>query len=158
MIEREKRWKLNGEFPKDKSKEVKRIQQTYFNFNPDIRVRKITQNNNDTFFHTVKYNLKDGNREELEHRISKERFDKILETTNKKPVTKDRYIIDLENGLKAEIDDFLDNENIIIEVEFPTEELMNNFVKPDWFGEEIKNNKSFSIQMFNRINNISLWN
>lgn len=160
MIEREKRWKLKGEIPKDKIKDKYTITQTYANFNPDVRIRNITdKNGKDTFFHTVKYNLDDGTREELEHRISKERYDRINKTLNdKKPVIKDRYLVELDNDLVAEIDCFLDTGDIIIEVEFPNENVQNSFAKPDWFGNELKNKQNFSIELFKKINNMnSIW-
>jgi adenylate cyclase len=160
MIEREKRWKLKSDPPSSQIKDKFTISQTYANFSPDVRVRKITDSNNqDTYYHTVKYQLKDNIREELEHRISKERYDRIFEVINKKPIIKERSLVDLDNGLIAEIDCFLDTGDKIIEVEFLTEESMNVFVAPDWFGEELEENKSFSIEVFSRINKIkfSLW-
>lgn len=161
MIEREKRWNLkpNTSVPTDSIKDKFTITQTYANFNPDIRIRKISRNDSEEFYHTVKYILpKNNEREEIEQRISKERYDRIFEAIDKKPVVKERTIIDIGDGLVAEIDEFEDG-SIIIEVEFPTVELMQEFEKPDWIGNEIKSNKSFSYLMFAKINNIniSIW-
>jgi len=162
MIEREKRWKLKGDVPTDAIKDKFIITQTYADSkNPQIRVRKITRDNFEEFYHTVKYQLDNKNeREEIEQRISKERYDRIFEVINKKPVVKERTIVDISNGLVAEVDKFEDS-NVVIEVEFPTVEIMNEFEnnKPDWFGDEIKSNKSFSYLMFAKINNIniSIW-
>lgn len=160
MIEREKRWKLKSDPPSSQVKDKFTITQTYANFSPDVRVRKITDSDNkDTYYHTVKYQLKDNTREELEHRISRERYDRIFEVINKKPIIKERTIVELDDNLIAEIDNFLDTGDKIVEVEFSNEESMNNFIIPDWFGKELKENKSFSIELFSRINKIkfSLW-
>jgi len=160
MIEREKRWKLKSDPPSSDIKDKYTIEQTYANFSPDVRIRKITSSDNqDTYFHTVKYQLQDNTREELEHRISKERYDRIFEVIGKTPVVKERTIIELSDSLVAEMDCFLDTGDTIVEVEFPSEESMNDFVAPDWFGKELEKNKSFSVEEFCRINNIkgSLW-
>lgn len=157
-LEIERRWKLKGEIPED-YKEKKTIEQVYAHFSPDVRIRKLAKDESITFFHTVKYQLKDNTREEMEHRISKDRYEKIFEVIDKKPVIKDRYVIELDNGLHAEVDHFLDTDDKIVEVEFPNEETMNNFEKPDWFGTELKKNKSFSAMVFAKINNMnkSVW-
>ncbi len=162
MIEREKRWKLNSNspIPTDAIKDKFSITQTYANFNPDVRIRKINRDNSEEFYHTVKYSLpKTNEREEIEQKISKERYERIFDAIDKKPVIKERIIVDIGNGLIAEVDKFEEDNNIVIEVEFPTIELMQEFIKPDWFGEEIKSNKSFTYSMFAKINNIniSIW-
>ena len=163
MIEREKRWRLSGNIPTDSIKDKFLITQTYAESkNPQIRVRKISRQDSDEFYHTVKYQLENKNeREEIEQRISKERYDRIFEAIDKKPVIKERTIIDIGNGLIAEIDKFEEDNNIVIEVEFPTAESMQEFEqnKPLWFGEEIKSNKSLTYSMFAKINNIniSIW-
>jgi CYTH domain-containing protein len=161
MLEIEKQYKLNGDIPKDKLKSQYYIEQVYSNIasntSPDVRIRKITDiNGKETYFHTVKYIINTKNiREEIEQSITKEQYDRIFEFIDKKPVIKNRYLIDLDNGLIAEVDHFIDTNKIIIEVEFPNEESMNNFnsIKPDWIGDEIKNKQSYSVFVFSKINN-----
>ena len=160
MLEIEKRYNLNGDIPKDKIKSQYNIEQVYSNIasgiSPDVRIRKITDiDGKESYFHAVKYILKNNIREEIEQSITKDQYEKIFELINKKPVIKDRYLVDLDNGLVAEIDDFINENKIIIEVEFPNEDDMNNFtkVKPDWIGSEIKNKQSFSVFAFSKINN-----
>lgn len=159
MIEREKRWKVKGTIPVDKIKDKFIIEQTYANINPDVRVRKISKDNSNEFYHTVKYKLKNNEREEIEQKISKERYERIFSSINKTPVVKERTIIELEDGLIAEVDKFLDTGDILVEVEFPTQESMKNFIKPEWFGNEIKMSNSFSYLVFAKLNNIhiSIW-
>jgi CYTH domain-containing protein len=154
MLEIEKRYKLIGDIPKDKIKSQYRIEQVYSNISPDVRVRKITDiDGKESYFHTVKYILKSGVREEIEQSITEEQYDRIFEIINKIPVIKDRYLINLGNSLVAEIDHFIDTNKIIVEVEFPDETTMNNFIKPDWIGSEINNKQSYSVFVFSKINN-----
>jgi CYTH domain-containing protein len=161
MIEREKRWKINNinNIPTDKIIDKFTITQVYANFKtPDVRIRKISRENKDEFYHTVKYQLKNNEREEIEQKISKERYERIFDTIDKKPVVKERTIIDIGDGLHGEVDKF-ETGDIVVEVEFPTVESMKNFEIPSWFGSEIKKNKSFSYTIFAKINNItnSIW-
>lgn len=159
MVEIEKRYKLKSKkeldlIPKENIQTKKYIEQVYSNFNPDVRIRKIEQDNQPIeYYHTVKYFLKNNQREELEQSITKEQYNKIFDIIDKNPLRKNRYLIDIKNGLIAEVDEFLDTEDTIIEVEFKNENQMNNFIKPDWFGEEIKDKRSFSLEIFININN-----
>lgn len=161
MIEREKRWRLKGNIPSDKIVDKFIIEQTYAtnNSNPSIRIRKITRNESEEFSHCVKYSLpKTNEREEVEQKISKERYNRIFEVIDKKPIIKERTLVDIGDNLIAEIDKFNETGDIVIEVEFPTVESMNSFSSPDWFGSIIKE-KSFSYSVFCKINNInrSVW-
>lgn len=165
MLEIEKRYKLNGDISdilKDKIKSQYRIEQVYSNIAsgtspaPDCRIRKITDTDGEeSYFHTVKYIIKKGIREEIEISITEEQYNKIFEFIDKKPVIKDRYLIDLDSGLTAEIDYFPDINETIVEVEFPNEQVMNDFinVKPNWIGQEIKGKQSYSVYVFSIINN-----
>ncbi len=161
MIEREKRWKLkpNTFIPSENIVDKFLITQTYASYRPDLRIRKITRDNKDEFTHCAKYFIKDGDREEVEQKISKERYERIFKSINKKPVIKERTVIDIGEGLYAEVDDFQDSDDIVVEVEFKNKEQKDSFVPPLWFGEEIKSNKSLTYSMFAKINNIniSIW-
>jgi adenylate cyclase len=156
-MEIEKRYELKGDIPIDKIISKKYIEQVYSNINPDVRIRKIEQDENVQYFHTVKYKTEDKNsRIEIEQNISKEDYIKIFQLINKNPVRKNRYIIPIDDCLIAEVDEFLDINKIIIEVEFESEEQMNEFsksIKPNWFGDEIVGKQSFSVQVFSQLNN-----
>jgi len=159
MIERERRWKLNGEIPTENIIDKFIIEQTYANVKPDLRIRKITRDDKDEFTHCAKYFIEDGDREEIEQKISKERYERIFKSINKKPVIKERTVIDIGEGFYAEVDSFIDTGDIVIEVEFKTKEQKDGFLPPNWFGEEIKSNKSLTYSVFAKINNIniSIW-
>ena len=159
MIERERRWKLKSSFPTENIIDKFIIEQTYANVKPDLRIRKITKENKEEFSHCVKYYIEDGDREEIEQKISKERYERIFKTIDKKPIVKERTVINISEGLYAEVDNFLDTGDVVIEVEFKNKEQKDGFSPPSWFGEEIKSNKSFSYKVFAKINNInnSIW-
>ena len=60
-------------------------------------------------------------------------------------IKKSRYKIPAENDLVYELDIYHDNLDglMVVEVEFANEELANNFVKPNWFGREVTDNKDY---------------
>ena len=113
-----------------------------------IRIRDIKENypeNKQTYIYTLKTksDIKDksniGNRYEIENEISKEEFENLIKNKISNIIEKTRIKIPIGNNLKAEIDiyyDYLEG-MLTLEVEFPNEELANNFQKPDWFGEEL---------------------
>jgi CYTH domain-containing protein len=154
MYEMERRWKLKGQIPKDNIIRQMYIEQCYSNLKtPDVRIRKLVENDKESYFHTVKYKTDTKNsRIEIEQSIDKETYDEIFDIINKKPVKKNRYIVEISDEIYAEIDEFLDSNDIVVEVEFPDEEMMKNFEKPDWFGKEIKEKYSINHDVFSKIN------
>ena len=113
-----------------------------------IRIRNIKEiypENKQTYIYTVKTkgDIKDtsniGNRYEIENEIDKELFDKLIKNKISNIIEKTRIKIPIGNNLKSEMDIYYDYLEgfLTIEVEFPTEELANNFQKPDWFGKEL---------------------
>lgn len=130
--------------------EKKVIEQGYLCTNPIVRIRK---SNND---YILTYKSKFGIDEkldklakvcnEVEVPLTESGYEHLKEKIDHKLVTKTRYIIPLENNLKAELDIFSGHlEGLtIVEVEFPGEEEILSFVEPDWFGEEVSQDKRFS--------------
>ena len=113
-----------------------------------IRIRNIKEiypENKQKYIYTVKTkgDIKDtsniGNRYEIENEIDKELFDKLIKNKISNIIEKTRIKIPIGNNLKSEMDIYYDYLEgfLTIEVEFPTEELANNFQKPDWFGKEL---------------------
>ena len=136
-VEIERKWLIHT-IPFDPGDyECLEIEQGYLSSSPTVRVRK----ENDNFYLTYKgagysdsiahteYNLP-LDRESYEH--LREKADGIL-------ITKKRYLIPMENGLKTELDVFgPPYEGLIIaEVEFSSEEEALSFTAPDWFGEDV---------------------
>ncbi len=161
-MEIEKRFKINGDIPFDLVTSRIYIEQTYSSImdkhgKPDVRIRKSLTDKGTMYTHTVKYNTDSKNtRIELEQDISDEVYNEIFDVIDKKPLRKNRYIVPIQDGLVAEIDEFLDKDIIVIEVEFETEDEMNDFTKrqkPDFFGDEIVDKKSLNSMIFSQINN-----
>lgn len=99
----------------------------------------------DLYFHTIKRDMNSNSREETEKRITKEEFDKLWKLTEKKRVSKKRYIIPFKQGLKIELDVFeAENTGLILaEVEFDTQEEAEKFIKPQWFDEDVTENSKY---------------
>ena len=108
--------------------------QGYLNTAPVVRVRK----ENDDYVLTYKgsgllshseYNLP----------LNKESFEHLLKKCDGIIISKSRYKIPIENNLTAELDIFkgdLDSLKLV-EVEFDSVEEANNFIPPEWFGEDV---------------------
>ena len=108
--------------------------QGYLNTAPVVRVRK----ENDDYVLTYKgsgllshseYNLP----------LNKESFEHLLKKCDGIIISKSRYKIPIENNLTAELDIFkgdLDSLKLV-EVEFGSVEEANNFIPPEWFGEDV---------------------
>lgn len=115
-----------------------KIKQGYISSTPPVlRIRQ----KNDKYEITKKLPLKPGDwssSEEINIPLTKEEFDKLFVLTEKS-LQKTRYLIPLENNLTAELDVFEQELNGLswVEVEFISEEEMNSFKKPNWFGKDI---------------------
>ncbi len=105
-----------------------------------LRVRK----SNEKYYLTLKMWVDAGsvaalvNREE-EFPITREAYEHLIAKADGNRITKTRYRIPLEDGLVAELDCFHGKlEGLcFVEVEFPSVEMSELFVKPDWFAEEV---------------------
>ncbi|MBP9817893.1 CYTH domain-containing protein [Candidatus Shapirobacteria bacterium] len=115
------------------------IEQGYIS--DDERVRR----HGKVFTHTMKKDMGNGYREETEKVISKEEFLGYWDKTVGKRIKKKRYIVPLTGEIKAELDVFEEkNEGLtFVEVEFPNEEEADNFIKPDWFGDDVTLEKKY---------------
>ena len=78
-------------------------------------------------------------REEYNLPLTKEAYEHLRPKTDGILISKTRYILPLEDGLKIELDLFdAPYETLrLAEVEFPDEEAANRFVPPAWFGEDV---------------------
>ena len=141
----ERKYFLNY-IPKDiKILKVQNIVQSYLYRDKitTIRVRKI---NDLEYIYTVKTkgdiekdNSKIANKYELERNISKEEYENLEVKRISNRINKKRIVVPIQNKLKVEIDIYYDYLKgfLTAEVEFPNEEMANNFKKPKWIGEEI---------------------
>lgn len=149
MIELERKWKLKNRPPEDKIKDTFLIEQIWTGNDPKSRIRKETRKLSDgqdqiEYTHTTKYRINDYSELEINVFLSNEQYSIIINLyENEKHTVKQRTLVDLENGLVAEIDEYIDEDRSTVEVEFPVKEVSDSFIPPDWFGEEIKR-ESFS--------------
>ena len=125
--------------------ENKIIEQVYLNTDPVIRVRK----ENDTYYLTYK---KGGFPDCIEYNLPLDEvsYQHLKSKADGNVISKKRYVIpNLTSGdissdgggstLTIELDIFDPPfaPLIIAEVEFPDEKAANDFIAPDWFGEEV---------------------
>lgn len=133
--------------------ESKRIVQGYLNVDPVIRIRK----QNDEYFLTVK-----GKgllaREETNLRMNEESFIHLLPKCDGNVISKTRYLIPLYDPsfaeeyegerpkeLLIELDIFDEpfSPLIMAEVEFPDVEMAKAFLMPEWFDEDVTDNREY---------------
>ena len=123
------------------------IEQSYLNYGckPTLRIRKY---NEDEFILSYKARKKEHKDDlsvcdEVELPLSKKSYEHLKRKTDGRTIHKIRYIIPLEDGLKVEIDRFLDFfEGVCFaEIEFNSEEQANSYKIPSWLGEDISNQK-----------------
>lgn len=109
--------------------------------NEEVRLRSKKKLELEEFFLTVKAG--EGLvRSEFEAPISRELYEKMLASSETKPLVKERITI-LENGHKIEVDIYRDFSFITAEVEFESEELSRDYKIPSWFGEELTEDKKY---------------
>jgi CYTH domain-containing protein len=153
-VEIERKWLLDPEnIPIDLEKEAVgkwEITQTYFNFSPEMRVRKIIDNNGETYYTmAVKSDMSvDGlTRNEKEWYISGEEYEHILTKSEGSSISKTRYRID-KGDLHYEYDIFHDQLNglVYLEIEFTSEDAAHDFQQPDYIIKDVTADKRYKNQ------------
>lgn len=142
-FEIERKWLIDlNKIPYDLDKAVKTsIEQSYINFEPVIRVRKI--NNGYVYILTIKTGT-GIKREEYEFEITKEGYESLIVKKEGNTIFKDRYTLkDGEN--KVEIDVFKGNLEGLsyMEIEFDSEEKANAFETPDWVIKDVSEESGY---------------
>lgn len=115
------------------------IEQGYLCTHPVVRIRK----KNDKYILTYKGSGLMA-REEIEAELTKEAYEHLREKIDGHTITKRRYLIPFE-PYTIELDVFEGHKSglIMAEVEFPSIDEANNFVPPEWFGEDVTNDKKY---------------
>ena len=138
-IEIEKKWLIDKDKIKYDLSEAKvyEIEQTYINFSPEIRIRRV----NDTqFSFTLKYNMtSDGLvRDELDFLIDEKQYNELKPKQVGNTVYKTRYKL-LKDGQVIAIDIFKgDLEGLAyMEIEFASIEEANLYETPDWVIKDV---------------------
>lgn len=120
----------------------RRIEQGYLCTDPVVRVRR----DNDKYELTYKSKGMMA-REEYNLPLGREAYEHLREKADGNLIEKDRYIIPLNDALNIELDFFRSKLSglILAEVEFPDLQTAEQFVPPEWFGEDV----TFSTQYHN---------
>ncbi len=117
------------------------FEQSYISTNPVIRLRSIDHKKYVLTIKSKGYLA----REEFELSLTEEQYLNLLKKIEGNTISKRRYFIPIENGFTAELDIYEKylNKLCTVEVEFDTEEEANNFIPPEWFGEDITYNPAY---------------
>ncbi len=121
------------------------IEQYYLTIQPEIRLRRISTNQD----HCVITVKGEGTleREEIEFEISKDVFENLQKAKMGNIIQKIRYQIPLDNELVAELDIYKGELAGLktVEVEFLSVEAACDFSNhlPNWFGKEITEDKKY---------------
>ena len=111
----------------------RQLEQGYLCKEPVVRIRQ----DNDQYELTYKSK---GHlvREEINMPLTKESYEHLRQKVDGRLITKKRYMIPYQEYM-IELDIFEGDlaPLVFAEVEFETEEEANNFVAPDWFGEDV---------------------
>ena len=121
------------------------IEQAYLNRNTVFRIRK--WDDKYIFTYKTKHDRADNLivNTEIEEEIPKSAYLHLRDKADNYYISKTRYIIPLEDGLKGELDVFHGRlEGLtFIEVEFPSEEAALSFKAPDWFGADVSGDSHY---------------
>ncbi len=120
--------------------EKKHISQGYLCTNPVVRIRR----SNEGYFLTYKGKGLMA-REEHEFPLSAEAFEHMLPKIDGILIDKIRYLIPLDEKHTAELDIFQGTlaPLRLVEVEFASIEDAQNFIAPDWFGDDVTNSGEY---------------
>lgn len=117
-----------------------RISQCYISLSPTIRLRK----QDETYILTVKGKGMMA-KEEFELELTFAQYTHLLTKKETPSVEKVRYLVPLEDGLTAEVDQYEGHLQGLIttEVEFSSVEEAEAFIPPVWFGKDVTMQKEY---------------
>jgi len=141
-IEIERKYLLRA-FPDLSGSARKVIRQGYISGAEDQVETRLRQAN-ESYFLTVKTGAGLA-RGEYEVKLTQAQFDALWPATEGRRVEKTRYTAALPDGLSYELDIFEGHLRPLacVEVEFTSEAAAHAFVAPDWFGEDVTEDKRF---------------
>jgi CYTH domain-containing protein len=125
---------------------AQRLEQGYLALDPtgaEVRVRRKDEK--------TLLTIKAGSglvRAEEEFAVDAERFDRLWPLTKGRQVIKTRYLVPLDGGLTAEVDDYEGALAGLLtaEVEFPDEASAHAFQAPAWMGQEVTGDQRYANQ------------
>ncbi|MBR6252225.1 MAG: CYTH domain-containing protein [Clostridia bacterium] len=144
----ERKWLVDkNSIPYDlsaKDVEVYDIKQTYFSFNPEMRVRNY--NNGMAYEMTIKDNMSaDGLvRDEVNITINKEQYENLIQKQEGNTIHKTRYQL-YDDGQVLAFDIFHDSLDGLayMEIEFASEEESRAYKEPEWVIKDVTDNKNY---------------
>lgn len=162
-MEIEKKFKIKS-LPDNLSRyEAKKIEQGYLCTDPIVRIRR----SNDRYILTYKSKIVDEHADkegvrinhEIEVPLTKEGYEHLREKTDDNLIEKIRYIIPLSDGHKGELDVFGGKLQglYFIEVEFSDEEDADTFIPPEWFGENVSDDKRYTNSFLSKCENLDVF-
>ena len=140
--------------------EKKEIEQGYLCSGPIVRIRKSNED------YILTYKSKEGISKELkrlakvcnevELPLTKDSYEHLREKVDGYLIGKTRYLIPLENGRTAELDVFHGQLEglVIVEVEFPDVQAIYDFKAPDWFGEDVSQDRRYTNSYLSRVDKL----
>lgn len=148
-MEIEKKFRVKQLPEQLESYDKKIIEQGYLCTNPIVRIRR----SNDDYILTYKskFGIEEKQSQnacisnEVEVALNESGYEHLKTKVDDHMISKTRYIIPLEEGLKAELDIFREQlEGLcFVEVEFSDEEAASKFIPPEWFGEDVSRDQRF---------------
>ena len=123
---------------------AQRLEQGYLAIDPagaEVRIRR----KDDKLLMTVKSGIGLVRAEE-EFAVDPERFERLWPLTEGRQVVKTRYLVPLDGGLTAEVDDYEGALAGLLtaEVEFSDEASAHAFEPPAWMGEDVTGDKRYA--------------
>ncbi len=130
---------LVKELPNLEDVKYSKIKQGYFSITPEKRVRQ-----KDEKYYVTEKGEGDMVREEKEWEIDKKEAETLFAMSKTYIVEKTRYYLPYgENTIELDVYEGRHTGLVVAEVEFETVEKANEFVAPEWFGEDITKDKSY---------------
>ena len=129
------------------------IEQAYVCTKPVIRVRK----QDDDYILTYKGGGMMA-RAEYNLPLGEEGYNHMLEKADGNVITKTRYFISINDGLTAELDVFegMFDGLVFVEVEFDSLDAATTFEPPEWFGEDVTNDRRYHNSYLSKLENFDL--
>ncbi|MBO4310651.1 MAG: CYTH domain-containing protein [Lachnospiraceae bacterium] len=135
----ERKFKIK-EMPDLNAYPFKYIEQGYLNTKPVIRVRM----EDETFYMTYK-GKGHIEREEYNLPLNRESYEHLIKKADGRIICKKRYLIPYE-GYTIELDVFEKDlaPLVLAEVEFETLKEANDFIPPEWFAQDVSEDKNYT--------------
>lgn len=139
-VEIERKWlidKNNIKYDLSTAK-VYEIEQTYINFSPEIRVRRV--NGGKQYSFTLKKNMTDDGltRDEVDFLITEEEYNSLVKKQEGNTIYKTRYkLMDKDQVVAIDIFSGELEGLAYMEIEFTSEEEANAYITPDWVIKDV---------------------